>query len=589
MKKILKNYYVPIIFLLSCITLLIRSFYSFCWSDETFYFATAHRFFQGDSIFLHDWFPTQLSSVILLPIYALYVTITGSTTGVILFFRILYVIFETVSGVVVYHIIKPRATRQIALICALFTMFYTHLNIATLSYYTISVHCFLLAFLILYHYYQTKKSHYLIIAGSVFAISVLALPTMAVAYILVMTAVAILLLLERVPLIKRTLSPLYRNAEFIKVCGFTLIGILIPAVIFLIFLLCNVSLKDFVAAIPYVLSDEEHITSFIYPLKKFFIGINEVYGILAYISYILLLICTVLGLFLRNYLIQPVKTGIILLNIALFAGFWMKGYHYTGYMQTALCIFSLVFFLLDAKRDYRLFLLLFASGMIFSIVYSYSSNGYLYILSMGHFIASIGGIIFIYDYFVHEEIQPAMLLQILSSCVIVAVLLTTITLRIINVYRDAPLTALTAAITQGPAKGLHTTTLHKELYDEVYDTLMTYCQSDSNEAGNQTIFITKLLPFGYMCTDLKCASPTTWRTALDSKRLQPYYEINPDRIPDLVLVLDEEYGAYDTCGDVVSDPIPNANSFEGFLPAYLEEHHYQKMLVPCGTIYQRTN
>jgi len=62
--------------------------------------------------------------------------------------------------------------------------------------------------------------------------------------------------------------------------------------------------------------------------------------------------------------------------------------------------------------------------------------------------------------------------------------------------------------------------------------------------------------------------------------------MNPDRYPDLVLVLDEEYGSYETCGDVVADPNPNANEIGGFLLDYVTEHNYEKIPVPCGTLYR---
>ena len=102
---------------LSAVILFIKCFYSFCWSDETFYFSTCHRFFTGDSIFLHEWFPTQLSSVVLLPFYAAFMIITGSNAGILLYFRILFVIMSTVNALVMYNILKQHVSRFCALIC----------------------------------------------------------------------------------------------------------------------------------------------------------------------------------------------------------------------------------------------------------------------------------------------------------------------------------------------------------------------------------------------------------------------------------------------------------------------------------------
>lgn len=601
LRKFINAYYPYIILGLGFLLLLCKCFFSFCWSDETFYFSTTYRFYQGDSIFLHEWFPTQLSAVLLLPLFSIYMAITGTTSGILLFFRICFVVFALISSLVTYRILKTAVREISALICALSVLFYTHLNIATLSYYTISVHCFLLSMLLIYHFYQTAKKRFLVIAGALFALCVLALPTMALAYVLVIIAILLLLLVCQITKLPETWKEAVRRADLITVCLYTLYGICIPAVLFFAFLLTNVSIMDFINAIPYVLSDEEHGTSLIYPMKKFFIGINEVYGYGAYAGYVLILFTFFLHCFTalnkqnRHFidaLIANVRRLSAIASLILFAVYFSCSLGHTGYIQTALCMTALPLFFLTYKKNWRLFFLLFAGGMIFSVVYSYSSNGYLYILSMGHFIASIASILFIQDFITElTESEWGVLTRVIGiflMAVLCITLVQTVVLRIINIYRDAPQKELTVQITEGPAAGLYTTPKHLSMYETVYDTIMTYCQSEVIENKNGSIFITKLLPYGYLCTDLRCAAPTTWRTAFNSARLEPYYEMNPDRYPDLILVLDEEYGSYETCGDVVADSTPNKNELGGFLLDYVTEHNYEKLFVPCGVLFRKS-
>ena len=147
-----------VVFILSAVILIIRAFYSFCWSDETFYLSTCHRLYTGDGIFRHEWFPTQLSSLIMLPFYALYIAITGSVEGIVVYFRILFVLMSTLNAVIVYNILKKHASVFTSMACALFLVFYTHLNIATLSYYTFSVQFFLVSMLIIYTVSPIEKS-----------------------------------------------------------------------------------------------------------------------------------------------------------------------------------------------------------------------------------------------------------------------------------------------------------------------------------------------------------------------------------------------------------------------------------------------
>ncbi len=601
---------------LSAVILFIKCFYSFCWSDETFYFSTCHRFFTGDSIFLHEWFPTQLSSVVLLPFYAAFMIITGSNTGIILYFRILFVIMSTVNALVMYKILKQHASRFAALTCSLMLMYYTHLNIATLSYYTLSVQLFLMSMLLIYHYSMSRSRKQLIVSGVLFALSVLCLPTLCIPYFITLAVIACLLLYCRHRQTGNGFTERINDAGLTDIVKYTFIGILIPAVVFFAFLLTNVSVSDFIKGIPYVLSDEEHGTSLIYPLKKFFISINEVYRYSAYASYLLIIVSFV-SVFYSRLKTRAAAMAIFAADLILFVVNFICSNGHTGYIQTALCLFALPLFFITEKKDMRLFFLFFVSGMILSTVYSYSSNGYLYVLSMGHFIASIGCVPMIGN-FVKEMLKTdpetgtkskalswcihnfGNICLIACTAVTCAVLIQTMMLRLVNIYRDAPVQMLNSRITEGPAKGLYTTADHHVAYNVVYSTIKKYCRSsnlndphrfdnslekDSSSVAN--IFITKLLPWGYMCTDLRCGAPTTWRTPFNSERLEPYYKMNPGRYPDMILVLNEQFGSYMTCGDVESDTAPNENEIGGYLLEYINSNDYETIEVPCGTLYNR--
>ncbi|MCR5108687.1 MAG: hypothetical protein K6B28_11055 [Lachnospiraceae bacterium] len=589
----IKKYLPAIIFILSAVLLFVKCFLSFCWSDETFYYSTAYRFYMGDSIFRHDWFPTQLSSVILIPFFSLYVKIRGTTDGILLYFRILFVIFTLINSVLAFGILKRHTHRFVALTESVCILFYTHLNIATLSYYTISVQCFLMAMLLLYdHVKRREKRSELIICGIYYAISVLALPTMALGYFITVLILLCLILLKG----RSDISIINENTDkalLLDILKYTFAGILIPAVIFFVFLLGNVSISDFLSNIPYVLSDDEHGTSFIYPIKKFFIGINEVFGHSAYISYLLSILCLLFGRKLKE---GKYPVIILITDLVLFIYDLTRAIPHTGYIFTVICLFSLPLFFITKKPDIAAFFTFFVNGMVFSLVYSYSSNGYLYILSMGHFIASAGGFIFIYDFikelmFTECEISTKPFMRYRQSvlfmiCFIILSItsISTIVLRIVNIYRDAPVSELKYRITTGPAEGLYTTAEHKEDYDTVVNVIRKYCTRDSAGRKTNSLLISKLLPFGYMCSDMYVGAPTTWRNMISSERLITYYELNPERIPDVILILDEKYGSYETCGDVEEDPCPNENELEGPLMEDILEN-YERRDVDCGIIY----
>ena len=74
--------------------LLYRCFFSFVWSDESFYLSLVHRFWAGDAPIVDEWSGVQFYAVILLPVYSLYRLLVGSSDGVYLFFRILAVVSQ---------------------------------------------------------------------------------------------------------------------------------------------------------------------------------------------------------------------------------------------------------------------------------------------------------------------------------------------------------------------------------------------------------------------------------------------------------------------------------------------------------------
>ncbi|MCR5222307.1 MAG: hypothetical protein K6D90_05545, partial [Lachnospiraceae bacterium] len=111
MKAFLQKHYPLILLILSALILLIRAFYGFCWSDETFYYSIAYRFLQGDAPFFEEWYPTQLNSIFLMPFVALYRLIAGSNDGIILTFRILYVLVSFLIAWQLFRVMEKETTK----------------------------------------------------------------------------------------------------------------------------------------------------------------------------------------------------------------------------------------------------------------------------------------------------------------------------------------------------------------------------------------------------------------------------------------------------------------------------------------------
>ena len=85
-----------IIFLVFILGLTVRCFYSFCWSDESFYLSLIHRFWVGDKPLVEEWSGVQFYAILLLPLYSLYILIKFNNDwppDYFIFFAILVYLF----------------------------------------------------------------------------------------------------------------------------------------------------------------------------------------------------------------------------------------------------------------------------------------------------------------------------------------------------------------------------------------------------------------------------------------------------------------------------------------------------------------
>ena len=622
MKDLLNKKRIYVILAIAFLLCLWRAFKGFCWTDESFYISTADRFFKGDALLVTEWYRTQLSSVICLPFYALYRLVTGGIDGVILYFRILYLLLSLTTAVVAYKVINKDYPESVATIISVLIMFYAHLNVTSLSYYMMSLDFLLIALFMVYDYDNSKSKKKLVLAGSIFALSVLSLPSFAVAYFAALACSLVILIVVKFIKLPDYIKKYVRSKDILTIIVYTIIGIAIPAVFFVIYLFTKVSVSEIITAVPNIMVDKEHDFTFGFCIRRFFFSVSDVYGGYTKISYAL-----IIGAFLfQKYLKKkPVANVIVLFDALLFVIYAIRSYGHTGYIQSALCLFGLPVFFLSNRKNHKMFWLYTTSGLSLAMTYSFSSSDFLYVLAIGHFVTAIGCIVFMYDYVLGQREllygenncaenivagdntekgdksnnQPKadgsrifrILYKVSATVMSLIVLYTccvTIGIRLSNVYRDAPIAKMTAHINHGIAEGLYTTPEHLQYYDDVYELLDEYCMADSEgNSADDTIMFSKILPWGYMCTDLKCGYPTTWRaTAYNAEQLAAYYEANPGKEPDIIVVLDEQYGSYDACGDVEDDHNPNLDEMNDYWKEYIRDNGMKAQDVKCGVVYK---
>ena len=91
--------------------------------DESYLVACAYRIAVGDRIFADMWEPHQLASLIPSLFVRAYMSVSGTTEGIVIFLRIVSVIIHICTGIVFYGFMNRRTGKGIS-----FALLLVHLN-----------------------------------------------------------------------------------------------------------------------------------------------------------------------------------------------------------------------------------------------------------------------------------------------------------------------------------------------------------------------------------------------------------------------------------------------------------------------------
>jgi len=558
----MKRYIPYIVIGIVSLLLLVRCFYSFSWSDESFYLTVAHRFWLGERIIADEWYTTQLSTPLLLPFYALFQWLTGGNEGVYLYFRLLYWLISTLTAFFTYFILKKNNSVMVSLICALLYFVYSRANIGGMSYYNMTLTCVLLAVLLIYEQIFLKKfaGWKLYFAGILLAAAVVNTPFLALMYLLVGAA----LLFNK------------KCRIYWKELLWTVAGILTAAVLYMGYVLSKVSIDEILLNVPHILNEPEIQSTnplLVIPLILLRIAWRYRWTIGIYIVsafYILLKRRKQIQLFEKEiYGLLMVDMLVFLINV------WFS-WGLIGCINIAGTLFLGMFLLLSGKWekiDKGALGVFGVAGLSISIGFSFSSDTGLDAMAIGFVLIGMGSILLAF-----KQQRFRKLITIVAWIMVFQ----TMILRLFSVYRDAPLSELKTPLEAGPAKYLFTTETHAGQYNALREAIEQYVREDD------IVFYSKWCFWSYLCTNNGYGVPSSWRMPLDSPRLEEYYDLNPEKIPTCIFVLNPSYGGFESSliqGNEKAD-YPNENKAEGYLTDYIREHDYEVIELDCATIYR---
>ena len=114
-----KNRILPLILVLVCAAVMLRSAFTGLEIDEEYALSLGYRLVSGDRLFYDMWEPHQLSSLPAAALLAMFIGITGGTTGVLVFFRLVVLACKAGMSCVFYREFRRDLGKPAALLAAL--------------------------------------------------------------------------------------------------------------------------------------------------------------------------------------------------------------------------------------------------------------------------------------------------------------------------------------------------------------------------------------------------------------------------------------------------------------------------------------
>lgn len=514
--------------------------YGFGGNDEAFYLTIPHRLTLGDAFIRDEWNLTQLSGFLLYPFVKIYTAVVGSTEGIMLGARIMYVIFHCCTSIVIY--IRLRRYGIMSVFASVLYFMFTPYNIMAYSYNTMGLEFVTLTGVIL-GTAGYERPLPVIVSGMTLACAVLCCPYLAIAYVVYGIGVVIHYLIKN-----RKFKCVFSIKMFeLKTFLWFTAGVSIVAVIFIIFALSRASLSEIFESLSPMLSNpystkpstSDKITSYF----------NSFYTFQKYFKYPLMFYGGLLAVMLLDrkrkqhrslYLLGTIAI-VIITYIIIFPQLTSK---YFNAIMMPMIFIGITSYILCKKKPRKLLASLFALGVIYSFAINLGSNQYHYAICMALSASNIASYIFLGRLIqemrkTKDSLDYAVCLKYCSFAMIAFMLVLQsgfqINAKAGHVFWDAGTKSLTAKISSGPAKGIYTTPDKYAEYQQIYGDLQSY-----KDKERDTILCLTNKSWVYLAlNDFEYGTRSAWISGEDDnniKRFATYFATNPEKKPRYVYI-----------------------------------------------------
>lgn len=546
--------------------------YSFGFSDESLYISNAHRLIMGDSLFADDWHVSQLTGFFLyLPVKA-YILIVGSTEGIVLFCRYLFVALQGAVSSVIY--MRLRKYGFFSIIAAL--ILFLHIPSFTLmspGYYALGLTFVVLTGLLMATTKKVRKAPFYLV-GLFFACAVLCNPVLAFVYVLYCVCVLIY---------ETNKNKKHNPFEFsgisftIKTWFWITLGVFTMAAIFIAFLLSRTSIGELIDNFPMLLSDPEYTGSGAQNLFSIQKTVAEILKINPYLFVLFSLLLTVIVIDKKR--IARRKPYIMAALFIFFAYMFSitLSFHFPnyGYWMFPLALLGLLTYILSENKKKDIWIFLWVFGLLYTFCLDITSDMGFVVASQGLLISNLASMIFIKIFI--EEIQSqneyskatkgtlSQKSDTISGCrnklpsgILVCFLTSALLFQVcqecyialnfkfypeylkldansnVSIQKDSK-EKLNYVLQKGPEKGLKTTAAAAKIYNDILSDL-----SGIKEKGSGNVLIAGTHPWCYLYLDMPYASFSSRFQAdkieIEKQRLSNYFDLHPDKTPDYIYI-----------------------------------------------------
>ena len=522
--------------------------------DEPFYLTIPHRILKGDGMFSEEWNFGQFSAFLMLPVMKFYLLVIGTTEGIILNFRYIYILFQTICTILIYVKLRRKTFGWAAAWC--FYLFCPY-DIMALSYNTMGIAFMTITGVLLATAGKNSIKSWCF-SGILFAAAVLCNPFLAVIYFLYTLLVAVVWWKERrtgegereKETGKRNKKGNGKGNFCIKAWGCITAGAGALAVVFVITVLAGSPVHELLLNIPLLMQDPEHTSRSVFMVGKVYLqSFWNVYGWFVPVWAVLLFIA-----YLYRKDEAKRKIGFVLISLSCILcliGLLPGIQNNYNFIMVPVAVCGAAAYIMTEDKDTGVFRYLFLFGLVYSFMANYASNQGMHAISMAMVPADVAAVLLIGEFTVQKEktrnrkrakgtektksVKNAKkagdIIAVSAAALLLVQLGVQIYAKSVHAFWEEPVWKLQTRIEEGPLKGTVTTEEKAERYKRLLEDIKTHIRKEG-----PVLFVTEDT-WCYLYADAQYGTFSSYLSGgftQAEEKWELYFGAHPDKIPDYI-------------------------------------------------------